>query len=475
MPGLPFAGRVAAGWREHTQYLAAAEELRVQQEAMARGGGFHVDDDDDGAAAAAAAVKRSALEEAAAASHHETIVQRVYRAVTTFDAAELRDMLTDFSSDHSANVNVAAGSLASAGVVGATVWKARCVGRLYDSLTGGAGGGLSALLAGGAAGAANVAPLDSAHAWRSHGALLVAVLGASLAEWALSVARDYSFGRARAARVVASRRRYLAAMLAQDMTFHAANNSAVLAQRLQSDPEALDDAAIYSLERLLRGVIALATAVVMIRADWPTFTLGVALRLPFALQFVEKSVAIVTAYERLQAHTLQRAQARAAEALGAVGAIQVHTAEDAEVDGYARLLGEHAAVTRRGAVAQAVLRQTEHLVVALSEFLTLAVRRRRGRGRGRRGRCGGGSGAAKLRDAAPDGTILVLPRSRRRRSALQFGAWRIYTGAMSLGAFTAYRSHMQVVIDEFNRCVRTSQRVARAAPRGTSSRSLCGI
>lgn len=380
MPGLPFAGRVAAAWREHEHYLAAAEELRVQQEAMARGGGFHVEEPDEADAAAAAAVKRSALEEAAAASHHETIVQRVYRAVTTFDAAELRDMLNDFASDHAANVNVAAGSLASAGVVGATVWKARCVGRLYDSLTGGDGGGLSALLSGaGAAKLATVAaasplPPDSAHVWWSHGALLLAVLGASLAEWALSVARDYSFGRARAARVVASRRRYLAAMLSQDMTFHAANNSAVLAQRLQSDPEALDDAAIYSLERLLRGVIALITAAAMIRADWPTFTLGLALRLPFALQFVEKSVAIVTAYERLQAHTLQRAQARAAEALGAVSAIQVHTAEDVEVEGYARLLAEHAAVTRRGAVAQAVLRQTEHLVVALSEFITLAVR-----------------------------------------------------------------------------------------------------
>ena len=91
------------------------------------------------------------------------------------------------------------------------------------------------------------------------------------------------------------------------------------------------------------------------------------------LQFVEKSVFIVTAYERLHQHTLQKAQARAVESLGHVVAIQAHTAEEAEVAGYARLLREHARVSRRGAVAMSILKHTEQIVLALSEFLTLAV------------------------------------------------------------------------------------------------------
>ena len=374
--------RIRAGFAEHEALMVSAEKLRIEQEAAARGAGLVIvsSSREKHASPTGSELSDSAFEAAAAASHHETIFQRVHRAVTTWNTEELRDMFSDFTSDTEVNRYVLMGSACSTLVIWAQITKAKMIGRLYDSLT--ATNALSSIASSltppkvdlPAASADQSTIAVTPHNWYAHASLLVAVLLSSLAEWALGVGRDYSFGRAKAARVVVSRKRYLDAMIKQDLTFHSVNKSTELSQRLQSDPDALDDAAVYSLERLLRGITALLCALGMIMADWRTFALGLSLRLPFALQFVEKSITIVTSYERLQLFTLQKAQARAAESLSHVVSIQAHTAEEAEVEGYTRLLAEHARVARRGAVAVSLLRHTEQIVLALSEFITLAVR-----------------------------------------------------------------------------------------------------
>ena len=55
---------------------------------------------------------------------------------------------------------------------------------------------------------------------------------------------------------------------------------------------AIPAAVLYSLERFLAGAGALLCGLYIAATDWPTLALGVALRLPFALQFVERSVQI---------------------------------------------------------------------------------------------------------------------------------------------------------------------------------------
>ena len=385
---------VTAAWRQHLAYMRESEALRVEQEAHARGATLR-------GVADASAQSACPLEAAAVASLHESILQRVRRAITSWDAAELRTLLADFSADPEVTRFVVLGSLASTASMWCQLARARATGALYDSL----GGALAPAAAAAAAAAVQQPqpPLPPLAGWRAHAPALAVVLGVSLGERLLDAAKDYAFGRARAARVVASRRRYLAAMLAQGSAFHAANRSAELAHRLASDTDALDEAAVHSLERLLRGLSALGVAALMIRADWRTFALGLALRLPFALQFIEASVRIVSGYDRLRAETLRVAHARASESLAHVGAIAAHTAEASEVAGYERLLQRHAQVSRASAGATSVLRHSEGIFYALSDSVTLA-----------------------------------------------FGAWRIAAGSMSLGEFTSARAHMQTVIDQFN-------------------------
>ena len=203
------------------------------------------------------------------------------------------------------------------------------------------------------------------------------------------------------------------------------------------------------------GVLALAVGAYVALTDWRTLALGLALRLPFALQFVERSVQVrrlavqpvaaggigpglqtepyvayeaapprasevrvvsrrapcplrlalrrphsqvTSAYERLETATAAAAGARAAECLGAVRALQANTAEAAEVAGYAALLGAHVRVRRASAIAVSLLRHTEKIVVAASDVIILAVRA--GVGCRRAGGCG-----------CRRGTVLSIVRS----------------------------------------------------------------
>lgn len=402
-----------AAYEQHQLYMTLSENLRIQQEAQARGRGLVLAEDavltsgDDAksnsptSSASSATSMHDALEESAEKAQHESIPMRVYRALTSFNLAEGKTMLLDFTADPEVNRYVLTGSVASAASICCQVSTARAIGNLYDALTS-SGAVLTSAVA--IPDTTVLSAASSPHLERGRFAiLLLCILAASLLERVCNVVKDYAFARARAARVVASRKRYLSAMLAQDLTFHGVNKSSELSQRLQSDPDALDDAAVHSLERLLRGLTALAYGATMFFEDWRMLALGVALRLPFALQYIEKSIYIVTSYDRLTSETLRKAHARASESLSHVVAVQAHTAEESEVRGYAALLSEHVAVRRHAAGVASLLRQTESTFYAFSDLITLA-----------------------------------------------FGAWRIYRGTMSLGAFTASRSTMQVVIDQFN-------------------------
>jgi ABC-type multidrug transport system fused ATPase/permease subunit len=234
--------------------------------------------------------------------------------------------------------------------------------------------------------------------WRS----IALLAGLAVVDWVACTLRDFLFERARASRLLSSRVQYLSAMMRQDLAFHDAHKSSDLAQRLSSDPEAMDDFTIYALDRLLRGLSALATLAYMLASDWQMMVLGVALRLPFILQLVEASVRIVGSYERLLRETAMKAQSRATETLANVRVIQASTAEEAEVRGYALLLLEYLHMFASSAAVMAVFRHTERVILALNDL-----------------------------------------------AALAFGAYRIWSGRLSLGRFTSYRSHIDTFTDQF--------------------------
>jgi ABC-type multidrug transport system fused ATPase/permease subunit len=234
--------------------------------------------------------------------------------------------------------------------------------------------------------------------WRS----IALLAGLAVVDWVACTLRDFLFERARASRLLSSRVQYLSAMMRQDLAFHDAHKSSDLAQRLSSDPEAMDDFTIYALDRLLRGLSALVTLAYMLASDWQMMVLGVALRLPFILQLVEASVRIVGSYERLLRETAMKAQSRATETLANVRVIQASTAEEAEVRGYALLLLEYLHMFASSAAVMAVFRHTERVILALNDL-----------------------------------------------AALAFGAYRIWSGRLSLGRFTSYRSHIDTFTDQF--------------------------
>jgi len=295
-------------------------------------------------------------------------------------------------------------SIASVAVVWLNFARARTLGTILDQLgaapvllqstgveapAGGRGGVLSGVAAtlGG-----------SGDFWRS----IALLAGLAVVDWVACTLRDFLFERARASRLLSSRVQYLSAMMRQDLAFHDAHKSSDLAQRLSSDPEAMDDFTIYALDRLLRGLSALATLAYMLASDWQMMVLGVALRLPFILQLVEASVRIVGSYERLLRETAMKAQSRATETLANVRVIQASTAEEAEVRGYALLLLEYLHMFASSAAVMAVFRHTERVILALNDL-----------------------------------------------AALAFGAYRIWSGRLSLGRFTSYRSHIDTFTDQF--------------------------
>lgn len=333
--------RARAAYAEHCALLAESEALRVEQLKLVH--------------AQSAVSDPSPLAAAAARAHGDSYIARLRSIATGWEAGDLAMLLAEFRASP-VHLIVAGSAASGAGLVASFV-KARATGALFDAL------------ARASAGDGDVA---AGFAWAA--APLLTVLLCVVGSWFAAVARDFFFARARARRIVAVRVRYLAAMLSQDLAFHDAHRSGELALRLAGDPEALDDAVLFTLERLLLGALALAAGGYVALTDWRTLALGLALRLPFALQFVERSVQTTSAYERLEAATAAAAGARAAEVLGSVRALQANTAEAAEVAGYAALLGAHVRVRRASAVAVSLLRHTEKIVVAASDVVVLAVR-----------------------------------------------------------------------------------------------------
>jgi ABC-type multidrug transport system fused ATPase/permease subunit len=209
--------------------------------------------------------------------------------------------------------------------------------------------------------------------WPEASAALLLVLLVSLGEWAFSIGRDALFARARAQRMLASRTALMASLVAQDLAFHDEHRSAALAERLARDPDAIDDFVLFTLERLLRGLLSLVTGAALVRLDWQLTLLAVVLRVPFMLQLVETSVQWAAAYDRLQRHHLEAAQARAAEVLANVRGVQAVAGEELEAAGYARALARYLHVLRASALSKEVFSKLEGLILLLSNALLLLV------------------------------------------------------------------------------------------------------
>ena len=359
---------------EHLELLRESEVLRLEQARLM-----------SNAAASVSQNVESELERAAASAHGDSYVSRLLSATKGWEWRDVELLLEEFR--EAPRALIVTGSLASGMVTVLAFLKANATGALFN------------LFARATSGAAISRELMDAAL-----PLLLAVFCCVAGEWLANVARDFLFARARARRLITVRLRYLAAMLSQDAAFHDAHRSGELALRLSIDPDALDDAVLFTLERVLHGSLALCAGAYILFVDWRTLAFGLALRLPFALQFVEASVQTTTAYERLETSTAAAAGARAAECLANVRVLQSNTAEESELAGYGRLLGKQARVRRVAAGAVSILRHTERVVTSFSDVITLG-----------------------------------------------FGGYRILRGSLSLGTFTALQSVMGIVIQEFNK------------------------
>jgi ABC-type multidrug transport system fused ATPase/permease subunit len=152
--------------------------------------------------------------------------------------------------------------------------------------------------------------------------------------------------------------------------------------------------------------------------DWQLVALGLTLRLPWMLQLVNRAVALQSYFERRIYRRQQATHARAAEALAQVRAIQAATAEPSEVAGYARTLGTLAAEWRVSARALALLENLEKVV-----------------------------------QLGLDAGLLA------------FGAYRVYTGAMTFGVFNSCRAHLDQFIGEFQAVEHLYMGIRRAGQR----------
>ena len=210
--------RARAVYAEHVALLAESEALRVAQQKLVHAEGVTTEADP------------SPLAAAAARAHSDSYLARVRAIATGWEAGDLSMLRAEVAA--SPVGLIVAGSAASGAGLVASFVKARATGALFD------------VLARASTDDHRAADLAWA-AWPQLATVLTCVVGA----WAAAVARDFLFARARAQRVVDVRVRYLAAMLSQDLAFHDAHRSGELALRLAGDPEALDDAVLFTLER----------------------------------------------------------------------------------------------------------------------------------------------------------------------------------------------------------------------------------
>ena len=223
-----------------------------------------------------------------------------------------------------------------------------------------------------------------------HALILLTIV--SLIEWLLLTIKDVLFDIAYCERALLSRTRYFTSMIKQDARFHATHRSAELNQRLWVDANEIDEIVVYTLERALVGMTSLITIAAMMHADSGLTSLCIALRIPFALQMIERSVQLGAAFSRILTVSLEKAKSRSAELLSNVKVIQSSAAEEKEVEGFASLVMKHVRIVRGASFAHNSLRRAEEIVKILINLILLA-----------------------------------------------YGAWRIRKGELTLGRFQALR------------------------------------
>jgi ABC-type multidrug transport system fused ATPase/permease subunit len=234
-------------------------------------------------------------------------------------------------------------------------------------------------------------------------ALLFLPIMFAFLEWLFNVLWDFCIMKAKTALIVDGRTRYFRSLLAQPLEFHAGISSAELAARIISDSEAIDEAIVYAPCHLLRGVFTLIIAAYIISIDPWLFALGLVLRLPWLLQFVEYAITVVANYELLETNASNAAQAHANEVLASVVTVQACTAEDEETENFKNHLKNVARIAATGSVVACGLRNVENGLTLASEIIILA-----------------------------------------------YGVSRVHSGQITFGVFMALKVHMEMFISQFN-------------------------
>jgi len=71
---------------------------------------------------------------------------------------------------------------------------------------------------------------------------------------------------------------------------------------------------------------------------------------------------------------LMQAMERASESLTSIRAVQAHTAERSELRGYVDRLLEQIRIAKTGAMATALIRHTESIILMVNDVIIMAVR-----------------------------------------------------------------------------------------------------
>jgi len=194
----------------------------------------------------------------------------------------------------------------------------------------------------------------------------------SLIEWALLTSKNVIFDIAYCERTLLSRTRYFTSMIKQDARYHSSHRSAELNQRLWVDANEIDEIVVFTLERFFLGITSLITIAGMMRVDSGLTTLCIALRIPFALQMIERSVQLGASFARILTVSLEKAKSRSAELLSNVKVIQSSAAEIKEVEGFAALVLKHLRIVRGSSFARNALIRAEGIVTILINLILLA-------------------------------------------------------------------------------------------------------
>jgi ABC-type multidrug transport system fused ATPase/permease subunit len=214
-----------------------------------------------------------------------------------------------------------------------------------------------------------LAPGASLSVLRPHlrGLALLALVG-----WLANIVAAVLFASARWSASMAGRVKLMGAVLAQEPGFFDAQPPGELASRLLSEPERLQELANRGPERLLLSVLSLGGgAALMCTAEWRLALLAVLLRAPLLARLAVRAGRTVGLYGALQQHTLNRANAYAAEALAQPLTVAVHAARAQMLREYgARVLG-YLEVIRATLLSETALRFTALLIDSVTQQLLL--------------------------------------------------------------------------------------------------------